>query len=88
MFFFLFPQAVAQYTRQAPDARVQSLIKFSKRIRDCPDVQEEMKSWNLKISQDLERVPGRTFKPETILIGNNRTASYNVDNADWSSCFR
>lgn len=81
-------QAVAEYTRTAPDQRVRSLMGFANRMGTTAKVQEELAKWNLKFSAQLEKIQGRTLRPEKILQGMNKSCTYAVDNADWGNALR
>ena len=84
---FKLMQGMGAFTRQDPVKRTQPLKKFSDRLNNNPQVSEAMKAWNLALGKDLMVLRGRVLEPEVIL-GNRKTVSYKVDNADWSSCFR
>ena len=47
-----------------------------------------MKAWNLALGMDLVNLRARILEPEVILGFKNKNATYKMDNADWSSCFR
>jgi aubergine-like protein len=85
---FKLMKAVGDYTRTAPIPRIAALQKFAKRLATTPEVNEELMSWNMKFSGDLERIKGRTFAPETIMQGQGKKCSYQLDNADWGNAFR
>ncbi len=57
---------------------------FSRRIAETEQTVRELRNWGLKFGQTLQEVPGRIIPPETILQANNRTATYRMDNAEWS----
>ena len=84
---FKLMQEMGAFTRQDPVKRTQTLKKFSDRLNNNPQVSENMKAWNLALGKDLMALRGRILEPEVIL-GNRKTASCKVDNADWSSGFR
>ena len=69
---------MGDYTRTAPDKRTQTLLRFSQRMNNCPAVQQELKSWDLALAQDLEKFQARTLQPEEILVGNNKKCTYKV----------
>ena len=64
-------------------------MKFSRRIQGTPEIGEELRKWDLKISPALETFTARTLQPEKIKQAAGRPElSYPVDNADWGSQFR
>ena len=85
---FKLMQDMGAFTRQDPVKRTQTLKKFSERLQTNPQVNEDMKAWNLALGKDLVSLRARILEPETILGSKNKTATYKMDNADWSSCFR
>ena len=85
---FKLMQEMGAFTRQDPVKRTRTLKKFSDRLNNNPQVSEDMKAWNLALGKDLMALRGRILEPEVILGQKGKTASYKVDNADWSSCFR
>jgi len=85
---FKLMQDMGAFTRQDPVKRTQTLKKFSERLNNNPQVNEDMKAWNLALGKDLVSLRARILEPETILGSKNKTATYKMDNADWSSCFR
>ena len=85
---FQLMKALGEFTRQGPAARTEALTKFSKRLSNNPEIIKEMSAWNLEFSKDLESFQARVLPPENILGGGSAKATYKLDNADWSSCFR
>ena len=85
---FKLMQEMGAFTRQDPVKRTQTLKKFSDRLNTNPQVSEDMKAWNLALGKDLMALRGRILEPEVILGDKKKTATYKMDNADWSSCFR
>lgn len=76
------------FTRQDPVKRTQVLKKFAERLNTQPEVNEDMKAWNLALGKSLVELRARILEPEQILGAKNSSASYKVDNADWGSSFR
>ena len=81
-------KAMGDYTRQDPAKRTQTLMKFSNSIKNNPEIQEELKSWNLRFAEDLVKFRARILAPETILGAGTAKFSYQHDNADWGGAFR
>jgi len=84
---FKLMKAMGDHTRQAPEPRLTTLMKFSRRMKETKAVQDEFKKWDLALSTELEAFQGRTLAPEQILNG-KAPVSYQLDNADWGSAFR
>ena len=85
---FQLMKALGAYTRQEPKKRLETLMKFSKRINSQPEIKTDLAAWGLEFSSELESFKGRVLPAEKILGGKSSSASYQVDNADWSKCFR
>merc|ERR1719228_1263316 len=81
-------KSMGEYTRQDPEKRTKTLLKFADRLHGTKEISEELKGWNLQFAQDLLKFRARIFKPETILGSKGSKASYQLENADWGSCFR
>merc|ERR1719192_275314 len=79
---------LGSYTRQDPKKRMETLMKFSQRIHSQPEIKKDLEAWGLKFSTELESFKGRVLPPEKILGAKSSTATYQLDNADWSKCFR
>merc|ERR1712002_1375091 len=62
--------------------------KFSERINTNQDIQAELTAWNLQFARDLEQFRARILQPETILGAGSSKATYQLENADWGTCFR
>ena len=61
---FALMKAMAEYTRQTPDKRVEALNNFSKRINDNAEIKKGLDEWNLKFCQVLEKFKARILAPE------------------------
>ena len=85
---FQLMKALGAYTRQEPKKRLETLMKFSKRINSQPEIKTDLAAWGLEFSSELESFKGRVLPAEKILGGKTSSASYQVENADWSKCFR
>jgi len=81
-------KAMGDYTRQDPAKRTLTLKGFSKRIKENPEIQQELKDWNLRFAEDLVQFRARILAPETILGAGSSKFSYSHDNADWGGAFR
>lgn len=84
---FKLMKAVGDYTRQAPEPRMNTLMKFSTRMQDNQSITDEFSQWGLTLNKDLEEFQARIFQPEQILNG-KQPVSYQLENADWGSAFR
>jgi len=85
---FQLMKALGSFTRQEPKKRMETLMKFSQRINGQPEIRKDLEDWGLQFSTELETFKARVLPPEKILGGKNLSASYQLDNADWSKCFR
>ena len=79
---------MAEYTRQTPDKRVESLKRFSQRINETPEIKQLLSDWNLQFSEALEKFNARILTPIEIVGGGRSTAKYQEENADWGNAFR
>lgn len=84
---FKLMKALGDHTRQAPEPRMTTLMKFSKRMHDTKGITDEFARWKLSLEQNLEEFQARTLAPEQILNG-KAPVSYQLENADWGSAFR
>lgn len=71
---------VAAITRVGPDRRVESLLKFRKRLYGNEKIAEELNSWGLKFAEDLVVCKGRVIPPQTIV----QNIKYAARDGDWS----
>merc|ERR1719341_2140852 len=85
---FQLMKALGDYTRQDPKKRCETLKKFSERINTNQEIQTELTAWNLQFSRDLEQFRARILPPEVILGAGSSKATYQLENADWGTCFR
>ena len=85
---FQLMKALGSYTRQEPKKRMETLLKFSQRMHSQPEIKTDLEAWGLKFSNELESFKGRVLPPEKILGGKTSSATYQLENADWSKCFR
>ncbi|XP_017884838.1 piwi-like protein Siwi [Ceratina calcarata] len=71
---FQLMRAMAETTRVSPQARIDKLINFNRRLRGEPEVIKQFSEWNLKLDDKLVEVPARILPPERIVL-NGATAS-------------
>ena len=74
-------RAVSTITRVAPDKRVETLLKFRRRLTDNPKIQQEMNSWGLQFSNELVNCKARILTAKPLMTGAGRI---NVREGDWS----
>ncbi|XP_044740246.1 piwi-like protein Siwi [Chrysoperla carnea] len=67
---FTLMRTLSEYTRVAPDNRIQKLQEFSQRLLKNSDITNLFRQWDLKLSNALVEVAGRVLPPETICAGN------------------
>ena len=79
---------LAQYTRQDPKTRQESLKRFATSVGGNEEINKMLSRWNIQFNQQLLQLRGRLLKPETILGGGTKTFSYKKENADWGGAFR
>ncbi|XP_057371400.1 piwi-like protein Siwi [Daphnia carinata] len=72
---------VGNVTRVTPDKRVESLMKFRRRLAENPDIQKELNSWGLDFAANIVRLDARIIPPQTIQQGGN---SFPTQEGDWS----
>jgi len=80
-------KAVGEYTRQDPEKRTTTLLKFAQRLQGTKEI-KDLAGWNLKFSDALVQLRARVLKPETILGGGSMKFTYQEQDADWSRAFR
>ena len=81
-------KSMGEYTRQDPEKRTKTLLKFAERLNGTKEIADNMAAWNLKFAKDLIQFRARIFKPETILGCKGSKATYQIENADWGTAFR
>ena len=79
---------LAQYTRQDPKTRQQSLLKFANSVGSNQASTEMLEGFKLQFNQQLVQFRGRILKPETIKGAKKKEFKYKSENADWSGAFR
>lgn len=81
-------RALGEYMRMEPTRRVQRLTDFSKRLHETPASQEVLRRFNIEMQPQLMHVNGRQLPTEVILFGNDRSATYDANTADWTPAIR
>ncbi|CAH0551300.1 unnamed protein product [Brassicogethes aeneus] len=84
---FQLMKSLGNYTRVAPQGRIQKLMEFCQRMRACKEVIDELKRWDLQIANTLIELPGRQLPPEKIFAGNQKQFSAGPQ-ADWTRDLR
>ena len=79
---------MAQYTRQDPKTRQESLMRFSSSVSTNQASTDMLDGFKLKFNQELVQLRGRLLNPEKILGGSKKTFLYKSATADWSGAFR
>ena len=81
-------KSMGEYTRQDPEKRTTTLLKFAQRLQGTKEICDDLRGGNLKYSDALVQLRARVLKPETILGGGSSRTTYEEQNADWSRAFR
>ncbi|XP_001949497.1 piwi-like protein Siwi [Acyrthosiphon pisum] len=83
---FTLMKDMAIHTRVNPKERMERLTNFANRLLKTPDSVNELKRWNLTLSNKLVELTGRILPPEPI---QSRTNGYNGgEEADWTKNLR
>ena len=85
---FSLMKAMGEYTRQDPEKRTTTLLKFPKRLNDNKAIKDDLAGWHLKFSDALVQLRARVLPQETILGGTSSKATYKEEDADWNRAFR
>ena len=85
---FSLMKAMGEYTRQDPEKRTTTLLKFAQRLNGTKAIAEDLHGWHLKYSDDLLQFRARVLRQESILGGGSSKATYKEEDADWSRAFR
>ncbi|KAK4886012.1 hypothetical protein RN001_002283 [Aquatica leii] len=80
---FQLMRALAEHTRVGPSQRITHLMKFSDRLRQKPEIVNELKQFDLELARNLVELPGRILPPERIKCGDNIEYVANQE-ADWT----
>lgn len=63
---------INRYTKIGPDSRIERLLKFNERLRNCPESMEPLSRWNLELESNLVEIPARILPYPQLVFGNNR----------------
>lgn len=74
LFFYLnrCTRAMSDYTRMAPDKRIQKLLEFNRRLSGTAASAATLREWDIKLSATQVDVSGRVLNNENIVFGNNK----------------
>ncbi|XP_017472383.1 PREDICTED: protein aubergine [Rhagoletis zephyria] len=84
---FRLMRAMSEFTRLAPERRIERLKVFNRRLNQAPESVELLNSWSMRLDTNLVEVPGRIIPSCKIVFGNNKRYECN-DYADWTREFR
>lgn len=65
-------KSMSEYTRMGPQARIERLRHFNRRLAATQVETPVFSEWGLDLEPQLVQVKGRTLKPESVLFGNNK----------------
>ncbi|XP_049818094.1 piwi-like protein Siwi isoform X2 [Aethina tumida] len=80
---FQLMRSMANITRLPPKGRIERLMRFCQRLRNCNEAMHEIRRWDLEIADKLVELPARLLTPESLLAGENRSYSAGQE-ADWT----
>lgn len=69
---FHLTRELGNHTRLAPNARIQRLMAYNKRLQSSEASSAVFKDWNLALDKNLVEVKGRILKNELIVFGGNQ----------------
>ena len=78
-------EALSKYTRPTPQSRVETLLKFNRRMNSTKESQQTLKEWEIDLKPSLATVQGRQLPPQVINLG-KKTFKYDPNSkqgADW-----
>ncbi|XP_046439550.1 piwi-like protein Siwi [Daphnia pulex] len=78
---FNLTRAISTITRVAPDRRVETLMKFRRRLAETPQIQQELNSWGIQFANDIVNCQARILPTKSILTGGKKI---DVRDGDWS----
>ncbi|XP_063230017.1 piwi-like protein Siwi [Bacillus rossius redtenbacheri] len=84
-------RALAEHTRIGPEARIEKLLVFSRRLLNEESVRSDFKEWNMTLSNRLVEFNGRVLPPERIILGKDRGQDVKCEvgqDADWTRNLR
>ncbi|XP_014099672.2 protein aubergine [Bactrocera oleae] len=84
---FSLMRAMSEFTRLAPDRRIERLRIFNKRLNETPESVGVLNSWSMQLDRNLVEVPGRILPQCRIAFGNNERYDCN-STADWTKELR
>lgn len=76
-------KALSDHMRVGPESRIQKLLAFNRRLRTQPNVDADLKEWNLKLNDKLVEVPGRILPIQNVVFAAGKKVSAGHD-ADWT----
>ncbi|XP_022902156.1 piwi-like protein Siwi [Onthophagus taurus] len=79
---FQFMSALAKHTRISPQDRVNKLRDFHKRLASNPDIQRELRQWDIKFSNELVHFEGRCLAREQIKYHSDSIPA--AEDASWT----
>ncbi|XP_037929058.1 protein aubergine-like [Teleopsis dalmanni] len=82
-----FMKSMSDHTRLNPEMRLQRLRNFNERLNSSAKSSEVLQEWNMKLDNDLLKIPARILPCEKILLGHG--VRYICDEkANWTREFR
>ncbi|GLV44692.1 aubergine [Carabus blaptoides fortunei] len=82
-------RALAEHTRLPPEGRQERLAQYSERMNRTPEIVNELKKWDMKLSPKLVEFPGRILPPENIIQGLRGDVKYSAgQDTDWTRNLR
>ncbi|XP_054737592.1 protein aubergine-like [Anastrepha obliqua] len=84
---FSLMRAMSEFTRLAPERRIERLRVFNRRLNQAPESVQVLQSWSMRLDTNLVEVPGRIIPANRIVFGNNKRYDCN-EFADWTREFR
>lgn len=64
---------LAQFTKVGPKQRMDRLIQFNKRLRECKESSDILQRWNLELDPELIKIPARIIPIPKLVFGGDRT---------------
>ncbi|BET00951.1 aubergine [Nesidiocoris tenuis] len=80
---FKLMSAVAKYTRIGPEARMEKIESFMKRLYSCTEAANELQSWNMSFNPTLVTFQGRVLPEELIRVGNGRALNLDLKKGEF-----
>lgn len=66
-------RAMADHTRVNPENRIEKLLAFNRRLQQKPEIGNELRAWDMKLSSRLVEFEGRILGQEKIIAGAHAT---------------